>query len=147
MASGAMDLDLIEMCCQAGHWGAVKAPCADLPLHSCTLCGPTSLTMPGPAHMLQHMPPCSLCAWVPTACWRAAAGLFPNSWPLPLTNSGLAQVRGNAARQPGTRATAERGQAAAAGHQLRQPAQQQQQPVEPAPAQPVADTVQVSGLQ
>eukprot|EP00891_Asterochloris_glomerata_P000504 jgi/Astpho2/504/fgenesh1_pg.00011_%23_75_t len=68
-------------------------------------------------------------------------GLFPNSWPLPLTNSGLAQVRGNAARQPGARATTARGHAAAPGHQLRQPAQQQQ-PVEPAPTQPVADTVQ-----
>ena len=109
-------------------------------LHSCNVCGPTSSTMPATAHRLQHRPPCSHCTWVPTACWRGAAGLFPNSWPLPLTNSGLAQVRGNAARQPGARATA------APGPQLRQPVQQQQS-VEPAPARPVADTVQVSGLQ
>ena len=107
---------------------------------------PVSCPMPGPAHTLQHMPLCLLCNGVTTACWRAAAGLFPNSWPLPLTNSGLAQVRGNAARQPGAPGTTARGHAPASGHQLRPPAPQPQ-PVEPAPAQPAADTVQVSGRQ
>lgn len=144
-ASGAMGMELMNVCCQAGHL-VLKGH----PVLTC-LCSHAVFVAPHHSQCLAQPTWCSTChhtcsaPFVSTACWRAVAGLFPNSWPLPLTNSGLAQVRGNAARQPGARATTARGHAAAPGHQLRQPAQQQQ-PVEPAPTQPVADTVQVSAL-